>query len=158
MKAFISYAIGYDEQYILNLLAGKLAGKGLSLVTGDSGFPLIGAQVQTEIQNSALFIGLITIAGAASRAHHVLAEFKQANLFNKPAVLLIEEGVLYGTWVPEYPNTIKFNRRNIDAAMQEVRKRIDNTKLQDSESNAAAWLIGGIAVLALLAYLSDDKK
>jgi hypothetical protein len=55
-----------------------------------------------------------------------------------------------------YQNTIKFNRHNIGQAIQEVKNKIDNPQIQ--QSDAAAWILGGVAVLALLTLLSDKGK
>lgn len=154
MNAFISYSITQSDKYILNLLAKRLSDLGWNLVTGYGSSILIDSQTCTAIKNSALFIGLITNTVRFGDTH-VLSEFNYAVQHNKPSILLIEEG---NNIYSQYPNSIWFNRSNINRAIREVQKRIDETKMvPNSNPDAAAWLLGGIAVLALLAYL-DNKK
>ncbi len=154
MNAFISYSIGQDEQYLLNLLAQKVAENNLTLVTSYNQSNSIDLQATNDIKSSALFIGLITNSGDMSKMARVFSEFKQANLFGKAAILLIEDSVTVAPWIYHYQNTIRFNRYNINEAIQEVKHKIENSDLQ-SNANTAAWLIGGVAVLALLALLSE---
>jgi hypothetical protein len=154
MNAFISYAIHANEQYILNLLAQKIAETGLTLVTSYNQSDYIDAQVANDIRNSAVFIGLITKSGRPAKISRVYSEFKQANLFSKPAILLIEEGVVVAPWVSAYQNTIWFNPYSIHKAAEIVNNKIYHSK----PSDAGTWIVGGAIVLALLALLSNDKK
>lgn len=81
-----------------------------------------------------------------------------ANSFNKPAIFLIEENVQATPWINNYQNIIRFNRHSINQATQEVKNRIDNPQASESNTNAAAWILGGVAVLGLLSWLSDKEK
>lgn len=157
MNAFISYSIGNNEQYILNLLAQKVAETGLALVTSYNQSDLVSHQTSNDIKNSALFIGLITRLGRLGKTGRVYSEFKLANLFSRPAILLIEDNVEVAPWINNYQNTIKFNRHYINHSIEEVKNRINNSSSQPSPSTAA-WVLGGIAVLGLLALLSDKDK
>lgn len=157
MNVFVSYSIHENEQYILSLLAQKLASSGLTAVTSYDQGDYIDFQTINEIKNSVLFIGLITQAGGLPKIARVFAEFKQANLFQKPAILLIEEGVEVAPWVGLYQNTIRFSRYNIDSTIDEVNRRIHAPAPQPNQ-NALAWILGGLGVLAILSLLSSDKK
>lgn len=156
MNAFISYSINDNEQYILNLLAQKVSEAGLTLVASYNQSDSVDFQAANDIKNSALFIGLITESGRLAKTSRVYSEFKQANLFGKPAIFLIENKVPVTPWVNMYQNTIRFNRHNIGHAIQEVKNKIDNSQIQ--QTDAAAWILGGVAALALLALLSDKNK
>lgn len=155
MNAFISYAINENEQYILSLLAQKVAEAGLTLVTSYNQSDSVDIQAVNDIKNSALFIGLITQSGRLAKTARVYSEFKSANLYGKPAILLIEDTVEVAPWISLYQNTVRFNRYNIGQAIEIVKQKIHNPEIK--QSDAAAWVVGGIAVLALLALLSEKK-
>ena len=157
MNAFISYSISDDEQYILSLLSQKVAEAGLTLVTSYNQSDWPDPQTANDIKNSALFIGLMTASGSVGRRSRVYSEFKQAQLFSRPAILLIEDTVPVSIWENSYHNTIRFSRYSINEAIEEVKRRIGASQTQPSP-NAAAWILGGLAVIALLSLLSTDKK
>lgn len=158
MNAFISYSIHENEQYILTLLAQKVSEAGLTLVTSYDQSDWPNAQTANEIKNSALFVGLMTSSGTLGKRSRVYSEFKQANLFGRPAILLIEDTVEVGLWEDSYHNTIRFNRFSINQAVDEVKRRISTSQTEQPNQNAAAWILGGLAVIALLSLLSSDKK
>lgn len=155
MNAFISYAIKESEQYILSLLAQKVAETGLTLVTSYNQSDSVDFQATNDIKNSALFIGLITQSGRLAKTGRVYSEFKYANLYSKPAILLIEDTVEVAPWISLYQNTVRFNRNNIGQAIEIVKQKIHNPEIK--QSDASTWIVGGIAVLALLALLSEKK-
>jgi hypothetical protein len=158
MNAFISYSIADNEQYILTLLSQKVSEIGLTLVTSYDQGDWPDTQASDEIKNSAVFIGLMTNSGRFGKRNRVYSEFKQANLFNRPAILLIEDSIPV-FWEGYYHNTIRFNRHNIGQTVEEVNNRIRTSQLEPPPTpNAAAWLLAGIGVLALLSLLSSDKK
>jgi hypothetical protein len=157
MNAFISYSISDNEQYILTLLAQKLGESGINLVTSYNQADSVDWQAMNDVKNSALFIGLITTTGRPAKTRRVIQEFKQANLFNKPAVILLEENVQVPYSISNYANTIRFNRFFPHQAIDEVKRRISTSQAQPNP-NAAAWLLGGIGILALLSWLSEQKK
>lgn len=158
MNAFISYSIHPNEQYLLTLLAQKLSERGLSSVASYNQGDFIDGQTLNEIQNAALFIGLITWAGNMRNPSRVFLEFEQANLSHKPSILLIEDNVYVTPQVAQYPNTIRFSRGSINQAIEEVNRRIQASNAPLTGQNAMAWILGGIGVLAILSLLSSDKK
>lgn len=157
MNAFISYSISENEQYILTLLAQKLAENGITLVTSYNQSDSVDFQAESDIKNAALFIGLVTDSGRFAKTGRVFSEFRLANLHNKPAIFLIEKSVAVAPWVNTYPNTIKFDRHYPDQAIEQVRNRISISQTPQPNANAAAWLLGGIGVLALLSWLSEKR-
>lgn len=158
MNAFISYSIHPNEQYLLTLLAQKLSERGLSSVTSYTQGNFIDGQTLNEIQNAALFIGLITWAGNLRNPSRVFLEFDQANQLQKPSIFLIENNVYITPQVAQYPNTIRFNRDSINQAIEEVNRRIQASNAPLTSETALAWILGGIGVLAILSLLSSDKK
>lgn len=158
MNAFISYSMGENEQYILNLLAQKLEQTGLTLVTNYNQSNYDDFQIANYIRNSALFIGLITSGGPTTKTRRVYQEFKQSTLNRKPAIFLIEDTVSVEPWIEGYQNTVRFNRYYPDQAMEEVRNRIRSSQTTPAGNNAAAWVLGGLGVLALLSWLSEENR
>lgn len=158
MNAFISYSLGENEQYILNLLAQTLEQTGLTLMTSYNRSRFEDLQIANDIRNSALFIGLITNAGPISKTAGVYQAFKQANLHRKPAILLVEDTVAVDPWIEGHQNTLRFNRHFPDQAIQEVNNRIRSSQMPQANSNAAAWVLGGLGVLALLSWLSEERR
>jgi len=158
MNAFISYSIAPNEQYILTLLSQKVSEIGLTLVTSYDQGDWPNTQATDEIKNAAVFIGLMTSSGRLGKRNRVYSEFKQANMFNRPVILLIEDNIPT-LWEGHYPNTIRFNRLNVGQTVEEVNNRIRISQQEIPQApNAAAWLLAGIGVLALLSLLSSDKK
>lgn len=158
MNAFISYSISENEQYILTLLAQKVAELGLTLVTSYNQSDWPDAQTANEIKNSSVFIGLMTASGSLGKRSRVHSEFKQANIFTRPAILLIEDSVPV-LWEDSYHNTIRFNRLSIRQTIEEVNNRIRASQQQPpTNSNTTAWILGGLAVVALLSLLSSENR
>ena len=157
MNAFISYSIGDNEEYILSLLAQKLGGNGINLVTSYNQSDAIDWQTTNEIKNATFFIGLITKTGRPRKTARVIQEFRQAQQFNKPSIMLIENDVPVSPWVINNENAVRFNRYFVSQALEEVNQWIKTSQVQPSP-NAAAWILGGIGILALLSWLSDEKK
>ena len=157
-NAFISYSIAENERFILNLLAQRIAEAGLTLVTSYDQGDWPDPQSSDQIRNSSVFIGLMTKSGRLAKRKRVYADFKQAHLLSRPAILLIEQGI-QTFWEQHYHNTIFFNRHNINQSIEEVKRRIHTSQAQPSQKpDAAAWLLAGVGILALLALLSSDKK
>jgi hypothetical protein len=158
MNAFISYSIAENEQFILNLLAQKIAEANLTLVTSYEQGDWPDPQSSDQIRNAAVFIGLITRSGRLAKRNRVYSDFKQAHAMNRPAILLIEQGIPT-FWEQHYHNTIFFNRYSINESIEEVKRRIHASQAQSAQKpDAAAWLLAGVGILALLSLLSSDKK
>jgi len=157
MIAFISYSLNESEKYVVTLLAQKLREKGFSLTSGFSQSPsFVDFQTENEIKNSSLFIGLVTSSGR-NNFPKVYSELHKALTYNKPAILLVEDTVKLDSGLANFPNLIRFNRYYPDIAMEEVKNRIQTSKTVQQD-NSLAWILGGAAALALISYLSSEKK
>jgi hypothetical protein len=155
MNAFLSYSVRANEQYIVSLLAQKAAESGLTLVTNYNQGAFLHPQTANEIRNAAVFIGLLTTSTVHGN-NKVFTEYNHALTCNRPTILLVEDGISFGPNVPDGPNVVRFNRFNIEDAMSRVRNKMAHATPVNPDSTA--WILGGIAALALLAYLSNDKK
>lgn len=159
MIAFISYSVSEAEQYVLTLLAQKLREKGFSVTSNyKQSSQIPDFQTVNSIKNADLFIGLVAASGSLTSTARVYNELKQAFLHNKPTIFLAEESVDLPLHINNYPNTIRFNRYYPNIAIEEVNRRIQFSQMQPSKDNTIAWLIGGVAALALISLLSDEKK
>lgn len=157
MIAFISYSLNESEKYVVTLLAQKLGEKGFSLTSSfRQSASFVDFQTENEIKNSSLFIGLITQAGRRNTPK-VYLELQKALNYSKPAILLVEDNVQLDSWASNFPNLIRFNRYYPQIAMEEVKNRIQTSKTVQQD-NSLAWILGGVAALALISYLSSEKK
>ena len=157
MIAFVSHATHPSEQYIVSLVAKKLADKQIGVVTNFIHKDVIDLQTSAQIRNATIFIGLITMAGTNFRKSQVFTEFQFAVQNQRPSILLVEQGVALPAWL-DTRGIIVFNRVNVDSAIQIANQHIELAKQAQQGRENAAWLLGGVAVIALLALLSNDKK
>lgn len=157
MNAFISYATHPSEQYIVSLLAKKLADNQIGVMTNFVHSDRIDVQISSQIRNAALFIGLVTASSNNFRKNQVFAEYQFALQNQKPSILLVEQGTTLPFGVQQH-QYIVFNRFNIEAAMEVANRHINLAKETQRGKENAAWLLGGVAVLALLAILANDKN
>jgi hypothetical protein len=151
MKAFVSYSINDNDQYLLTLLSSKLREKNFVVVTSQNFYNRnLDYSTQYEISNSHLFVGIIT--GRGIEKDRVLKEWNYAISRNIPTLLLIEDTVSVN---PGFNgNYILFNRYYPQNAINEINRRM---QIQGS-NEALPWILGGAAILAILALISNDKK
>ena len=157
MNAFISHAIHPNEQYIVSLLARKLLEQQVGVVTNFIHTDAIDLQTAAQIRNAAMFIGLVTKSAVSFRQNKVFTEFNFAVQNKRPAILLVEEGAPLPNWINQQ-NVIVFNRLNISQAIETANYHMEGAKMAKKATEGMAWILGGLAVIALLSYLSDDKK
>lgn len=157
MRVFISYSLNDQEQFVLSVLAKKLREQGYIVSTGYN----IPSQFQnqqnlSQISNSNLFIGLITNTGQAN--NHVLKEWEQAKTKKIPSLLLIENTVRINAPYQNDPNIVVFNRYNPEPSIELIRQKIHSSKeVEKTGDESTAWIIGGLAALALIALLANEK-
>ncbi len=157
-KAFISYSIKDSEQYVLTLLSNLLREEGFTI---DSSFDFLDhgdsfRDIKNKIANSGLFIGLITAAG---KNKYVLAEWQEAQNSNTPSLLLIEDTIELKSASSNNQNILRFNRNYPESAIEEATFKIrksKETQVDDVSDNIVGWILGGLAILAIITLLSDD--
>ena len=162
MRAFISYSINDSEQYVLSILARKLKEQGFIVSSSYNLYStLVDFQTYSQLNKSSLFIGIIT--GDGTDINRVYNEWKIALQKRIPAILLIEDVVAVGQELQSHPNIIRFNKLRPETSIEIVRQKINISRQpnlqigKQNNDNTAAWLLGGLAVLALIGLLSKDK-
>ncbi len=154
MRAFLSYSLNDTQQYILTILARKLNEYGFYVNTTHSVY-----SVEYELKRSNLFIGILTSNGDSNEKVIQEWDFSIAN--KVPSILLIEDNIQVSTRLT-HPNIIYFNRFDPQNAIQVAQERIKRfspplVAQKENNENALAWVLGGVAVIALIKLLSEDK-
>lgn len=155
MKAFISYSLNDSEQFVLTILSQQLGEEGF-IVISNYGLNFTN-ETQFQINNSNLLIGLITRSGDTN--NRVFQEWQYASNRRIPAILLVENTVHIHQSIQHNENVVRFDRNNPNRAIESVRNKISLAKqtVQANNDKAVAWIIGGVAVLALIGLLSNKK-
>jgi hypothetical protein len=157
MKAFVSYSVSDNNEFILTLLSSKLRDKNFIVNTSQNFYSnILDFNTMNEINETHLFIGIIT--GFGNERNRVLEEWSYAVSRNIPNLLLIEDTVpVQQTFTG---NFIRFNRQNPQAAINEINRRMTpkTPTTTKSADDIVPWILGGAALLAILALFSNDKK
>lgn len=155
MKVFISYSINDNDQYLLTLLVTKLREKFHIVSTSQNFYSnVLDYNTQNEIMESHLFLGVLT--GQGLEKNRVQDEWRFAQSRNVPTILLIEDSVQVNrNFNGDY---IIFNRYNPQDAIDIINYKMNPPVVKNNSSEEAmGWLLGGAAVLAILALLSGKK-
>ncbi|MCB0538849.1 MAG: hypothetical protein KDE33_15150 [Bacteroidetes bacterium] len=154
MRAFLSYSLNDQDQFILTLLASELRKKNFQIFQSNDFNTEMSSLTKVNINKAQLFIGIIT--GDGYETKRVQKEWRLAKVANVPSILLVEDTV------PVDPNFkfpyIVFNRHNPHNAIESLNKKMNAQKKKSTEdSNAWAWVLGGAALLAIIGLLSKDE-
>lgn len=154
MRAFLSYSLNSQDQYILTILASELKRKGFSVISGDDFYESqASALTRSQINKSQLFIGIITGDGDDNK--RVQREWKIASHAKVPRLFLIENTVRIN---PKFkPPHIVFDRYNPQMAVDTLKRKINQKKNKSNQdSNTLLWVLGGAALLTVIGLLSKD--
>ncbi|MTI38274.1 hypothetical protein [Fulvivirga lutimaris] len=150
MRVFISHSIQDKDEYLLTLLSSELRSKGFSITLSDFMYP-ISSFTKININKSQLFIGIVTSDGFDLT--RVLKERIHAETAGLPCILLVEDSIKQ---INPNIDGIIFNRYNPHDAIHQINQTLTNLQKTKAESNTWAWVLGGLALVALLNTLSDD--
>jgi len=157
MKAFVSYSVSGNNEFVLTLLSAKLRANNFIITTSQNFYSdTIDHNTKSEISSSHLFVGIIT--GNGEEKKRVLDEWKYAIKRNIPNLLLIENTVLLNDKFRG--NYIKFDRNNPQKAIREINAKMANQKslAEKGSDNLVAWLLGGAALLAIISLLTNKES
>lgn len=156
MKAFVSYSVTDNNEFILTLLSSKLRAKNFIVTTSQNFYSnIMDYNTMSEIGTSHLFVGIIT--GNGTERNRVLEEWNYSVQRNVPNLLLIEDTVqIHQQFNGNY---IRFNRIRPQAAIDEINKRMSPSQPTTSKNSdeVVPWILGGAALLAIIGLLSKDK-
>lgn len=153
MKAFISYSLNDQDQYVLTLLATELRNRGFVIRQSNDFHTEVSALTKVNINQSQLFIGILT--GDGHELERVQREYRLATTAGVPGIYLIEDTVhIAQDFNLPY---ILFNRHNPQLAIDALNQKMAQLKGKtNKDSNAWAWVLGGAALLAVIGLLSSD--
>lgn len=157
MKAFVSYSVSDNNEFILTLLSTKLRERNFIVNTSQNFYSgILDGNTMNEINDTHLFIGIIT--GFGNERNRVLEEWRYAISRNIPNLLLIEDTVPIQNNFSG--NFVRFNRMNPQIAIREINNHMTpiSPSTTKSSDELVPWILGGAALLAILAFLSSDKK
>lgn len=159
MKAFVSYSVSDNNEFVLTLLSSKLREKNFIVNTSQNFYnSILDYNTMNEINETHLFIGLIT--GFGNERNRVFQEWQYAVSRNIPNLLLIEDTVpVQDTFNGNY---VRFNRMNPQNAINQINNRMalstgSMTAIKNPD-DIVPWVLGGAALIAILALLSGSKK
>ena len=161
MKAYLSYSLNDRDLYIITLLSNQLRNEGNYVVTGNNlAIDSMDTASYAQLLTCHFFIGLISFNG--QQINRVQYEWQNAVTNKIPAILLIEEGLpLSPAFNGEF---IRFNRLQPSGAINEIRNRINAVTMQrqvntqPQSNNNLGWILGGAALIAILALLSNSDN
>ncbi len=157
MKAFVSYSVTDNNEFILTLLSTKLREKNFIVTTSQNFYSnIIDYNTMSEIGSAHLFVGVIT--GTGTERNRVLEEWNYAVQRNVPNLLLIEDTV--SVHQQFNGNYIRFNRSRPQAAIDEIHRRMTPSQPATSKNSddIVPWILGGAALLAIIGLLTSKDK
>lgn len=157
MKAFISYVLDKSEEFIITILSKELKKQNITIETSYSS-----DNNKFDINSSNLFIGIVSEYKEGKKK--TVEEILLAKENGIPILLLIEKNVELNEIDINEKSIIRFDRENINEAMDLIRQKIDiknnydNTINTENNKITSAVIIGGGVALALLLVLSLLNK
>lgn len=155
MKVFISYSLNDADLFVIPTLVRHLNEQGMEAVTSytsDANSPVW----NFNAMGATLFIALITQTGKQN--DKVVREWSNALQQKLPSIALVEDTPFFRSDFSHYPNAVFFNRHNPSPAIQQIKSNRNQSASTSSGggTNALAWILGGVAAIALIKLLSDD--
>lgn len=157
MRAFISYSINDTDQYVLTLLSSKLRSQRFVITTSQNFYnSRLDEMTINAILESNLFIGIIMRQSVEK--NRVLDEWKFAKKRSIPNLILIEDNVRIQDGFSG--NFIRFNRNNPKPAVEKINSKMHHrsTASQNKSDDNLSWLLGGAALLAIIALISEESS
>ncbi|MEM6725933.1 MAG: hypothetical protein AAF598_17960 [Bacteroidota bacterium] len=154
MKAFVSYAIDDQDEFVPTYIAEQLRTENFAVT---SSYYEYRGKLKTEtkqgIRAAHLYIGLITANGMEK--NRVLHEYNFATKENIPALLLSEDTIKIDPAIAKQGNVVFFNRHQPERAESIIQRKLtDHGKDQKaSKQDTYAWMLGGRVMRSVLNFL-----
>lgn len=156
MRAYLSYSLNDEQQYVVTVLAQVLREKGYELTAGGNrGLRVLPGASRNPWVGCSLFIGVITPYGMEPQ--RVMDEYNKAIGLSIPALLLVDHSIAYAAGIEPGPGIVLFDEYDPRPAMERVRRNVKQAHVQPQNDESSAWVLGGLAVLTLIALLSSKK-
>ena len=155
MKAFISYSINDKDQGIVTLLSNKLRKQGFQIITSQNFYSnILDYTTKMKIENSQIYFGIITKRGREKK--RVIVEWEYAKKVKIPNILLIENNIKINKNFTG--NYVVFDRKEPQNAINEIQRHMNGIRdlKTSNRDNVWPWIIGGAALLGIIALLSKD--
>ncbi len=154
MKAFISYSVSDNNEFIIIYLSSKLKESNFA-VTSSLNFysKTLDFNTMYDIETSHLFVGIITAKG--NEKERVIEEWNHAKKKNIPNLVLLEDTVAF--LHPNEGNILVFNRKNPKPAIDEIQRRMTFSPSNSNKGDVVSWILGGAAIIAVLSVLTGKR-
>jgi 3-methyladenine DNA glycosylase AlkC len=154
MKVFLSYSLNDSNLYVIPMLVTHLKKQNMEVLTSYE-TSNIAPFNNFQSMNASLFIALLTKSG--NQNEKVSKEWNNAIKSKIPTIALIENSFKLPDQFNNWPNIIRFDRTNPSKSISQIQaNRTSSVNSEKNDSNALAWILGGIAAIALIKLLSDD--
>jgi TIR domain len=154
--AFISYSMDDSELYILSLISEYLVNNDFYINTSFSTASVgqnFEYQINNQIKNSDLFIGISSENGINSKWVHKEWEIAQNQGMN--AIYIIENTITINNRFEQNNMVIRFDRQSPENSLVKLREMIEKQKNKKS-NKALNWVVGGLLGIAIIKLLSDE--
>jgi hypothetical protein len=154
MNVFVSYSIDVRNRHLITLLIDELNSIDVK-VSSSNKLNGVDSIIKIYIQRADLFIGIMSVKDGSN--NRVLAEWEIAKQVNRPYIIVLEQGFVIEGYEND-PRIITFNINNLDKALLDIKKIIDDEKSSKSTATAMAVVLGGTALYGLFQILNQKKR
>lgn len=148
MKAFISYSLQGNDEFILTLLSFMLKEDNIdSTLSQNSAKDTLDVTTKNLIEESSIFIGIALNQG--QEESKLIAELDYAIGVKIPCLLIVEDNISNETLLKHTP--LLLNRSKSQKVIYEIERLMNAAKDTANKSlDSIAWLISGKSIVAMM--------